>query len=183
MRDERGGCLLFLIIFILHNSDFILFLPVLLYLLRHAEAEPHRSDDFSRRLTEKGERQAARVGEFLSKSAFRPDLILTSPVLRAKETAAIVARELASDDPDEVPWLACGMNPDRGFSELAGYAKLDSLMIVGHEPDFSTFAAHLLDLGSSHSINISKASLTAIEMPRLVPGAGVLKFLLPVKLM
>lgn len=154
---------------------------MLLYLLRHAEAEPHRADDFSRTLTEKGKRQAARVGEFLSRSSLRPDLILTSPVLRAKQTAAIVARELASDDPVEAPWLACGMNRERGLSELAGYARLESVMIVGHEPDFSVLAAHLLDLGSNHSINISKASLTAIEMQRLVPGAGVLKFLLPVK--
>lgn len=156
---------------------------MLLYLLRHAEAEPHRADDFSRSLTEKGERQAVRVGEYLSSCSLRPDLILTSPVLRARQTAAIVARELDCDDPVEATWLACGMNPERGLSELAGFARLESVMIVGHEPDFSTLAAHLLDLGSNHSINISKASLTAIEIQRLVPGAGVLKFLLPVKLM
>ncbi len=155
---------------------------MLLYLLRHAEAEPHRADDFSRHLTEKGVRQAEKVGEFLKDQGITPDLILTSPVIRARETALIVAKELDVIAPTEVPWLACGMNPDRGLSELAAYAKLDSLMIVGHEPDFSVLVAHLLDLGSSTSVNISKASLTAIDLPRLVPGAGVLKFLLPVKL-
>ena len=155
---------------------------MLLYLLRHAEAEPHRADDFSRRLTEKGEKQARSVGAFLADRGISPDLILSSPVLRAKETATLVAKELKVGAPTEVSWLACGMNPERGLSELAGYARLGSVMIVGHEPDFSILVAHLLDLGSSASVNISKASLSCIEISRPVPGSGVLKFLLPVKL-
>jgi phosphohistidine phosphatase SixA len=75
------------------------------------------------------------------------------------------------------------MNPERALAELAGYAKLESMMIVGHEPDFSTLVAHLLDLGSSASVNVSKASLTGIELARPVAGSGVLRFLLPVKLL
>lgn len=155
---------------------------MLLYLLRHAEAGPHRADDFSRKLTGMGEQQARAVGAFLADRGINPDLILTSPVLRAKQTAAFAAAELKGDTPTEVPWLACGMNPERALAELAGYAKLDSLMIVGHEPDFSTLVAHLLDLGSSSSVNISKASLTCIETSRPVAGSGVLRFLIPAKL-
>ena len=155
---------------------------MLLYLLRHAEAEPHRVDDNSRRLTERGECQSQRMGGFLVEHGLKPELILTSPVVRARQTAAIVAKILGEVDLTDVPWLACGMNPDRAFGELASYAKFDSVMIVGHEPDFSCLVATLLDLGSSSSVNISKASLTAIEIPRLVSGAGVLKFLLPEKL-
>jgi len=154
---------------------------MLLYLLRHAEAEPHRADDFSRQLTGKGEKQAQAVGTFLSDKKIVPDLILTSPVLRAKQTAALVAGELKADSPTEVPWLACGMNPERALAELAGYAKLESVMIVGHEPDFSALVAHLLDLGSSVSVNISKASLTCIEVARPVAGSGLLRFLIPAK--
>lgn len=156
---------------------------MLLLLLRHAEAELHRADDFSRRLTEKGEKQAVKVGSFLAGRKILPDLILTSPVLRAKQTASIVALELGCCSPTEVPWLSCGMNPERALAELAGYAKLESMMIVGHEPDFSTLVAHLLDLGSSASVNVSKASLTGIELARPVAGSGVLRFLLPVKLL
>lgn len=113
----------------------------------------------------------------------KPEVILTSPVLRAKQTAAIVAEELASTAPTESPWLSCGMNPERALAQLAGYAKLDSAMIVGHEPDFSALVAHLLDLGSAASVVISKASLTGIEISRPVPGSGVLKFLIPAKLL
>jgi phosphohistidine phosphatase len=156
---------------------------MLLYLLRHAEAEPHCADDFSRKLTGKGEKQARAVGSFLVDQGIKPDLILTSPVLRAKETAALVAQELKGEAPTEVPWLACGMNPERALAELAGYAKLESLLIVGHEPDFSALVAHLLDLGSSSSVNIPKASLTCIELSRPVAGSGILRFLIPVKLL
>jgi len=156
---------------------------VLLYLLRHAEAEPYRADDFSRKLTEKGEKQAHLVGSFLAEHRLKPDLILSSPVLRARQTASIAAAELKDESPTEVPWLACGMNPERALAELAGYAKLESVMIVGHEPDFSTLVAHLLDLGSSASVNVSKASLTCIEIARLVAGSGVLRFLIPAKLL
>lgn len=156
---------------------------MLLYLLRHAEAEPYRADDFSRKLTENGKKQARKVGSFLAERAIRPDLILTSPVLRARQTAELAAKELKSDEPTEAPWLACGMNPERALAELAGYSKLVSVMIVGHEPDFSALVAHLLDLGSSASVNISKASLTCIEISRPVAGSGILRFLLPIKLL
>lgn len=156
---------------------------MLLYLLRHAEAEPHRPEDFTRKLTAKGERQAASVGSFLRDRGITPDLILTSPVVRARQTAAIAAKELKAEMPTEAPWLSCGMNPERALAELSGYARLDSVMIVGHEPDFSVLVAHLLDLGSSASVNVSKASLTCVELARPVAGSGVLKFLIPVKLL
>jgi phosphohistidine phosphatase len=156
---------------------------MLLYLLRHAEAEPHRADDVSRKLTGKGEKQARAVGSFLDERGIKPEIILTSPVVRARETAMLVAEELGVEPPTEVSWLACGMNPERAFAELAGYARLASLMIVGHEPDLSVLVAHLLDLGSSASVNISKASLTCIEVSRPVAGSGLLRFLIPVKLL
>ena len=152
-----------------------------LYLLRHAEAEPHRADDFTRRLTEKGRRQGHAVGVFLKERELRPDLILTSPVLRARETADIVAGVLGSCIPDEVPWLACGMLPERALTELSGHAWLDSVLIVGHEPDFSSLLAVLLGLGRSASVQVGKASLTCVNLPRVHPGSGILQFLLPVK--
>lgn len=154
---------------------------MLLYLLRHAEAEPYQANDFSRRLTEKGISQSQRVGEFLAGLELKPELILTSPVLRAKETAEIVAKKMGSSVTLS-PWLACGMSPETALGELSAYHKLDSVMIVGHEPDISALIATLLGLENSFAINISKASLTAINFVRVASGSGVLRFLLPVKL-
>ncbi len=156
---------------------------MLLYLLRHAEATPYRVDDFSRRLTEKGIVQAERVGEFLAAHSIKPELILTSPVTRARETAKRVAQKLGGADLTEVPWLACGMSPEAAMEELAAYTKFNSLMIVGHEPDFSTLISILLRMKNNGSLAISKASLTAIDLTRLTPGSGVLRFFLPVKLL
>ncbi len=155
---------------------------MLICLLRHAEAEPYQKDDFSRRLTGKGKTQAGRVGEFLARHTITPDLILTSPVLRARETAEIVSQKLGNIDLTEVSWLACGMSPETALAELAAYAPFQSMMIVGHEPDFSALVASFIGLRTSASIDLSKASLTGIDLARLTPGSGVLRFFLPVKL-
>ena len=154
---------------------------MLLSLLRHAEAEPPRADAFTRRLTEKGSKQARRIGCFMKEQCFRPQIILTSPVVRARETAEIVAKLLGKPLLTEVSWAACGMNPDVSLAELSAYAKLDSLMIVGHEPDLSSLSASLIGLEWSESIQFAKASLLGVNLPRLQFGSGILQYLLPVK--
>lgn len=154
---------------------------MLLYLLRHAEAEPHCADDFSRRLTEQGFKQARRVGCFMKEQCLRPDLILTSPVVRARETAEVVSKLLGKADIAEVPWAACGMDPERALEELSAYSKFKSVLLVGHEPDFSSLITALIQLGRSPSIQVSKASLCCINLPRVQFGSGILQFLLPVK--
>ena len=154
---------------------------MLLHLIRHAEAEPHRLDDFSRCLTEKGFKQARRIGCFMKEQCLRPEIILTSPVVRARETAEIIAKLMGKAPLTEVPWAACGMNPEVALTELSGYAKLDSVMIVGHEPDLSSLSAALIGLGRSESIQFLKASLLGVNLPRLQMGSGILQYLLPVK--
>ena len=57
------------------------------------------------------------------------------------------------------------------------------VMIVGHEPDFSLLATHLLGLGDGSRLRIRKASLTHIELPAFAPGSGVLQFSVPCRLM
>ena len=59
--------------------------------LRHAEAEDVAASDFGRRLTTKGLEQAAKVGKFCMRNGFVPDLIITSPVVRARQTAERIA--------------------------------------------------------------------------------------------
>jgi phosphohistidine phosphatase len=154
---------------------------MILYLLRHAEAEPHCPDDFSRRLTEKGIKQADRVGCFMKDHCERPDFILTSPVIRAHETAGIVANHLGKCDVTLSPWAACGMDPKNAIHEIATYNKFKSILLVGHEPDFSVLIAALIGLARSPSIQVGKASLISINLPRLQFGSGILQFVLPVK--
>jgi phosphohistidine phosphatase len=155
---------------------------MLLTFLRHAEAEPAAAD-FGRNLTTKGLEQAEKVGRFCVRAGLVPDVILSSPVVRAEQTARIVAGRLGDAECLVEPWLACGMTPEACLGSLAGFAKFDHVMLVGHEPDFGEAIAACLGLPDPGALHIRKASLTAVEMPRLRAGAGRLEFSVAVRLM
>jgi len=156
---------------------------MLLYFLRHAEAEDEVTSDFDRRLTPKGLEQADKVGRFCVRFGLVPDLILASPVVRAEQTAQAVAKRLDGRELVVERWIACGMTPAACLGGLGAYAKFEHVMIVGHEPDFSETIAALVGLPHPDNVHIRKASLTAVDMPRLRAGAGRLEFTLPVRLM
>jgi len=150
--------------------------------LRHAEAEDGTGDDFGRRLTPKGREQAARVGAFLQGRGLVPDQILTSPLVRAEQTARIVAG--ATGCPlAEVGWLASGMRPGAGLKGLEEFSEIPFLVVVGHEPDFSHLIAALIGLPDASALKIRKSSLTVVELAAVAPGCGQLQFSLPVRLM
>jgi len=153
-----------------------------LFLLRHADANTQAATDDARPLSEKGISQAKKVGRFCKEHDLKPDLILTSPVRRAAETAEIVAEILKGEFMTE-QWLACGMQPETALEELRGYERFESVMIVGHQPDFSLLAAHLLGLSDNEQISIRKASLTHFELGAFVRGGARLCFTVPCRLM
>jgi len=153
-----------------------------LYLLRHAEAEALAASDCARRLTAKGEGQAARVGTFCRKHDLAPEVILASPVMRALQTARLVRKSLSDCELIEVPWAACGMAPEIARDELRAYAKLHAVMLVGHQPDLGHLAATLLGCDNVASLHVRKSLLCGINLsPDL--RHGVLEFFLPAKLM
>ena len=155
-----------------------------LYLLRHAEAEVLAASDAARRLTAKGEEQAAKVGKFCAKQGIAPAVILSSPVVRARQTADLVASKLPDAELVEVPWAACGMDPWKAMDELGAYAKFPAVMLVGHQPDLGGLTAALLGMTQVQSLHVRKALLLGLDVSQgLTTGAGVLQFFLPVKLM
>jgi phosphohistidine phosphatase len=155
---------------------------MMLFLLRHADAEDFASSDFDRALTAKGLEQSAKVGKFCSRNGLRPGLILSSPVVRAIQTAGIVGEALDME-PVVEPSLACGMAPSTLLRVLAAHTRLDSVMVVGHEPDLGNAASNLIGLADPCSILVRKASLTAIDIPWLEAGGGQLHWSVPVRLM
>lgn len=150
-----------------------------IYLLRHADAgdpEAWRGPDAERPLSAKGTRQADRLGAFLAGIGFRPDAIVSSPKVRASQTAEIVAQALgasvALDDR-----LAEGF----GLADLGAMLEERSgpgrIVLVGHDPDFS---ATLGELVRTKAIPMPKGALARVDVdgpPRA--GAGVLRWLLP----
>jgi phosphohistidine phosphatase len=153
-----------------------------LLLLRHADADTVATNDDERRLSEKGIEQAGKVGRFCESNGIQISLILSSPVRRAHETARIVSEHLEAEV-QVVPWLACGMHPHTALEELVAYRSHSSVMIVGHEPDFSQLIATLLAMPSNAQLHIRKASLTALELHSFRPGAGQLDYTIPCRLM
>ncbi len=137
-----------------------------LLLIRHATAEDHGhpAGDSSRALVEKGQKQARRVANFLCEQDLIPDVLLTSPVLRAKETAEILA-EGGSPKPTIEPWLSCGMRPEEAVRELRAYREIDRVAIVGHEPDFSILVEFLIGANPG-TIKVKKTSVLGIDMGR-----------------
>lgn len=130
-------------------------------------------------MVEKGWGQARDVGRLLKRIGCLPDLVLTSPLVRARETAAGFCGEAGIDGPVEVPWLSCGVDPETALEELRGYSEFERVAVVGHEPDLSELIGYLLGAGSGR-VRMKKG---AVALVRLGVGmrAGELVFLLPPK--
>ena len=150
--------------------------------LRHAEAENASGADFDRKLTPKGLEQAEKAARFCLRNHLLPDLIITSPVMRARQTAVIVAATTGCDLVEE-SWLSCGMEPGDFLREIAVYSRKDFVLLVGHEPDFSDAISCLVGLIDPTSLKIRKASLTVVEIAAPHQGCGQLQFLIPARLM
>jgi phosphohistidine phosphatase len=114
-----------------------------LYLVRHAEAAPGDPDDL-RPLTPNGREQARRLGERLREDGVHADLVLTSPLLRARETGSLIARELGASVAIAEE-LAPGATPDslRKAVRAATSPEGEAVVAVGHQPDCSRIAAAL----------------------------------------
>jgi phosphohistidine phosphatase len=153
-----------------------------LFLLRHADANTEAATDDARKLSDKGIGQAGKVTRFCKDNRLAPELILSSPIRRAQETAQILADDLGIEL-ITVRWAACGMHPASAIEELRSYVRFESVMLVGHEPDFSLLAAHLLGLRDAEQLRIRKASLTLLEIGALAPGGARLQWSIPCRYM
>ena len=129
----------------------------MLWLLRHGDAADG-SPDSERPLTDKGEQQARAAGRALAKLGVPMDACLTSPKLRAAETARIACEELGVE-PKHEPKLAGG--PFDGEALAAGLG--DNVLLVGHDPDFS-MAVHSL---TGAQARMKKGGLAGVEKGEL----------------
>ena len=109
------------------------------YLVRHAEAEPGEPDEL-RRLSPEGKRQARELGAQLRGEGLKPDAILTSPLLRARETGDELAMALGTN-PEADERLAPGATAE-GL-RAAVDARGENVIAIGHQPDFGRIAAAL----------------------------------------
>jgi phosphohistidine phosphatase len=118
-----------------------------LWLLRHADAEPHGTRaDSERRLTARGERQARAAGVALARLDAGFDLVLFSPKVRASQTAELAAEAWSKDQRARMSVhepLADGFEVGAARDALAGADPDGRVLVIGHEPDLSQVVAEL----------------------------------------
>ncbi|MFT4177341.1 MAG: histidine phosphatase family protein [Luteolibacter sp.] len=149
-----------------------------LILLRHGTAEDFNpGGDFHRALVEKGHRQAKNAGSFLKRHEQLPDIVLTSPLVRARQTAEDFCQAAGLDAPVIQDWLASGMRAEHAAKELSAFGEFASVMIVGHEPDFSELIGWFLGAATG-SIEVKKGALVCLET-RPPSRVGVLRWAVP----
>ena len=125
----------------------------MIWLLRHGHAEDADGEDAARRLTAKGERQAKSAAQALAALGVELDACLTSPKLRALETARIFCEPHAIE-PEQTRALAGG-----DFDPIELGAGRGDVLIVGHEPDLS----RALQASTGARCELKKGGLAAIE--------------------
>jgi phosphohistidine phosphatase len=145
-----------------------------LYFLRHGlagHASQWKGDDWDRPLTEEGRARLRQEGETMARLELVPEVVLSSPLLRALETAQTVAPYLTKAPRVSVEKrLAPGFGPKQLAQILEAYAGSQSLMLVGHEPDFSETIGDLIGGGQ---VVCKKGGLAWVEVPdpRVLKGA------------
>jgi len=153
-----------------------------LYLVRHgvaAERGPKHPDDRLRPLTPVGVRRFKDAVRGLATLNVAIDLVLTSPLVRARETAMLLAAGLGRRPVEELEALAPGGRHQAVVEALTSHSKkYRRLALVGHEPDLGELAARLL--GARGSLEFKKGAVCAIDVDGAMPGGpGTLRWLLP----
>ena len=157
-----------------------------LYLIRHgiaAERGPDYPDDSKRPLTGKGVTALRRTAKALNSLDVTFDLIITSPLLRTKQTADVLAESL-SGKPSVVhsDALAPAGTSASVMQEITKHAKKSKIALVGHEPNIGELAARLI--GARAPVEFKKGAVCRIDFDALPPkGLGQLRWFLPPRLL
>jgi phosphohistidine phosphatase len=135
-----------------------------LWVLRHAEAEPHGTrSDSERRLTSRGEQQARTAGVALMRLEASFDAVLFSPKTRARQTAELAAEAWQAEQRAllaEHPPLAAGFGDDDAIEALSGVGADGRVLVVGHEPDLSRTIADLC----GGRVDLKKGGLAVVRL-------------------
>jgi phosphohistidine phosphatase len=152
-----------------------------LLIVRHAIAVPHGTPavpEDLRPLTPRGEKRFRVAARGLARICARPDVLLTSPLVRARQTADIAAEAWGKIEPREESALAGG-----SFEQIAAVVdKLKSEELValfGHEPDVSGLVARLLGAEDSERLTFRKGGAALMDVPGRMADGGALVWYLP----
>ena len=140
-----------------------------IYLFRHGIAEDAKAGhpDSSRALTDEGKKKTAEVVKAARRAGVAPSLIISSPYVRAVETAEIAAEGFGyKNDILRTETLVPHGLPENVWSELRDYRDAEAVLLAGHEPLMGHLAAYLL-ASPVLRIDVKKAAMIRIDVPAL----------------
>jgi len=153
-----------------------------LYFLRHGiavESDEWNGNEFDRPLTSEGCERMQRQAKTMAKLDLAPDAIVTSPLVRARQTAQIAAQALKCRNIEEDDRLAEGFDVAKALAIAHEHSDAGAIMLVGHEPTMSRTIGALV---GSAKIALKKGGLALVEMD-LSARSGELLWLVPPKVL
>jgi phosphohistidine phosphatase len=149
-----------------------------IYLVRHAVAQQlgqkNEFTDEKRALTSQGRERMREIARGLKRLGVVPDLIMTSSLVRAIETGAILAETLGLDQKQirTSDTLAPGGSFDELFTELKQQKRTESVALVGHEPDLSSLISRIVcaEGNGNLSVPLKKGGVCCINVAETVPA-------------
>lgn len=149
-----------------------------LYVLRHASAGTRRKNpilDTKRPLDKEGKQQCILVGSYLNALKVQFDLIASSPLKRALQTASLVGTETGYDAKIQVTEALSPEATVAGFQQyIAGLSRYENVLIVGHNPNLPVFLGSLFASPGRPSIRLRKGAIARVDCTR---RPGVLNWL------
>jgi phosphohistidine phosphatase len=148
-----------------------------LYFLRHASPSDSAASDAARELTNEGREEALVAGKALARMGVKPVRIFSSPLVRARQTAQIVANELKveAEAIDEL------LNENSTF-QLLKFLKTTGdaaeILLVGHMPSLAGHISHLIGARTGEGLAFGNGSVALVEIDELSLGCGRLRFIL-----
>ena len=150
---------------------------MILYFLRHGDAEPARDGgDEARTLTPAGEAALYAAAPLWRRLKLRPDVVIASPLVRARQTAELACEAIGSGPPVLDERLRPGADWGSMARAMAAHPDAGRVMFVGHEPDLSRAVA---ELTGAVSVRMRKGGLACVEFYGVPePGGGELAWLI-----
>src|SRR6478672_3253030 len=144
---------------------------MIIYFVRHASAGEHLNNpkkDEKRPLDPDGIEQCGFIGRALAALNVQPDVIISSPLKRATQTASLVGNEIGYESKLQ---LEAALRPEGSFADfrrmLDKYAKQEAIMVVGHNPSITDFVAKMIaKSGCEALIDFKKGAVARVETER-----------------
>ena len=143
---------------------------MIVYFLRHASAGQSKNDpvkDERRALDEDGIEQCGYIGRALAALDVHVDVVISSPLKRASQTASLVGNEMGHEGKLVMDRALLPEASFQSFRELLNrYSKQEAILVVGHNPSLSEFLGKLIGDGAEASIDFKKGAVAKVEVDR-----------------